>query len=230
MRQIEPDLPIAFTDSVDTLVERAEAVVATGRDETVGELEERCEARGIGAERRLLRGHSYGLAVIDGEESEEEREGLAEDAFLHEGRGCRNVALVFAPVGLDPDPYFETFGHFRHVFPPHPETDGALEMARAFLEATDTPRAWGPGILISRGEPEVQGPGHLRWVEYEEESAPQTYVRSRAEEIQLVVARPDLAERLDVPVSICGPGEAQRPSLGWCPDGVDTAAWLAALV
>lgn len=225
----EEELPARTTDELDELFAEADTLLATGSDETAATVRRRCEETGIPADRRLIRGHSYGVAVVDGGETEEEREGLAEDAFLHEGRGCRNVALIFAPAGLDPDPYFDAFGHFRHVYPPHPETEGALEMPRALLEAVDAPRAWGPGLLVSRGEPEVQGPAHVRWVPYEEPGEVSEEIRGRGRRVQLVVARGDLADRLDLEVPIVRPGTAQRPPLGWCPDGVDTLGWLQSL-
>lgn len=222
-------LPARLVEETDALLAGADALVATGTDRTVARMREACEEHGISPERRLLRGHSYAVAVLDGGESEGEREGLAEDALLHEGAGCRNVALIFAPEGLDPDPYLESLGHFRGVFPPHERTEGALEVPRAMLEAVDAPRAWGPGLLVSRGEPEAQGPAHIRWVPYEELGAVEGWIDDRTETVQLVVARPAVDDRLDLELPVVAPGEAQRPPLGWAPDGVDTARWLAAL-
>lgn len=222
-----PSLPAAFA-TFEALLERAGAVIATGTDETRDAVAAACAERGIPPERRLLRGHRYAVAVIDGRERRQERENLAEDILLHEGYGCRNVALLWAPRGLDADPYFEAMAVFRSVFPPHPSTPAGLKMQQAMLAAFDVPHAYGEGLefLVSRGAPEVQRPGHLRWVEYDDLAAVGAWLEAHRGELQLVVARPRLAERLPAGLPVAPPGEAQRPPLDWCPDGQDPVAFL----
>lgn len=222
-----PGLPAAFA-SAEEVFERAEVVIATGSDETRAWAEERCEAHGIPASRRLLRGHRYTVAVLDGDESADERENLAEDALLHEGFGCRNVALVWAPAGLEPDPYFTALADFRGVFPAHAATPGRLKLPQAFLAAVEAPHAAGEGLefLVSKGDPEPQVPGHVRWVEYEALEEVRRWLAEQRGALQLVVARPELLPELGEAVPAEPLGEAQRPALDWCPDGVDTMAFL----
>ena len=227
LRRTVPDLP-AETMPFETLLERADAVIATGTDETRDQVAEACDRHGIPPGRRLLRGHRYAVAVLDGRETRQERENLAEDALLHEGYGCRNVALIWAPRSLDPDPYLEAFAVFRSVFPPHPSTPGGLKMQQAMLAAVDQPHAYGEGLafLVSKGPPEVQRPGHLRWVAYDDLTDVGAWLETRREVLQLVVARPRLASRLPDGLPLAPPGEAQRPPLDWQPDGRDTIAFL----
>jgi hypothetical protein len=230
VRQEAPALAASFAP-VEALWTQAEAVLATGSDETRAWVEVQGMQHGIPAVRRLARGHRYAVAVIDGLETEAERDGLAEDALLHEGLGCRNVALIWAPQGMAPDVYLDSFAAFRGVFPPHPETPGALSMQQAFLAALDLPHAYGDGLefLLSKGEAEVQGPGHLRWVEYDDLGQVAAWLAGHRDDLQLVVARPPVAARLPADLPIVPPGEAQRPPLDWRPDGIDTVAFLASL-
>jgi len=221
--------------SVEDVFARAEALIATGTDETRAWAASACQRHGIPSQRCLLRGHRYAVAVVDGRETEEERDGLAEDALLHEGYGCRNVALIWAPKDLPPDAYLESMAAFRAVFPPHPDTPGALKMQQAFLAALDLPHAYGEALdfLLSKGEADVQGPGHLRWVAYEDLGEVAAWLARHTETIQLVVARSEVAERLaeylaeTVPTE--PPGRAQRPALDWSPDTLDTVAFLCSL-
>lgn len=230
-RQHAPDLPVTFAETAEALFEEADAVIATGSDETRTWAEQQCEAHGVSPDRRLLRGHRYSVAVIDGEETEEEREDLAVDALLHEGYGCRNVALIWAPSGMSPDPYFEAFAQFRGVFPAHPALPGSLQMQQAFLEATDQPHAYADGLefLVSRGAPEPQRPGHIRWVEYDALDEVQAWLQAHEMEVQVIVARNEVAAALPDGLQYVAPGAAQRPPLDWQPDGVDTIAFLTAL-
>lgn len=209
----------------------AEAIIATGTDETREWARAECERRGIVPERRLLRGHRYSVAVVDGEESEEEREGLAEDMLLHEGLGCRNVAVVWAPEGLEPDAYLEAMAHFRGVFPAHDETPGTITMQQAMLEAVDQPHAYGEGLefLLSKGEPEPQSPGHIRWVEYSAFEDVERWLQEEKGRLQVVVAREELSVRLPEHPPRVAPGQAQRPELDWRADGKDTVAFLSSL-
>ena len=230
LRQELPSLPARFA-AIDDVWAQAEALIATGSEETRAWVEAQSTLHGIPAARCLLRGHRYAVAVIDGHETETERDGLAEDALLHEGLGCRNLAVVFAPKNLKPDPYLESFAAFRGVFPPHPDTPGALSMQQAFLEALDLPHAYGDGLefLLSKGEPDVQGPAHLRWVEYDDIREVGGWLSRHQSDLQLVAARPALAAHLPPTLSLDSPGEAQRPPLDWHPDGIDTVAFLASL-
>jgi len=56
-------------------------------------------------------------------------------------------------------------------------------MPRAFLESADTPRAYGPGFLLSKGAPEWTTPGHIRWVEYQDPEEVGQWLKAHAQEI-----------------------------------------------
>jgi len=230
IQQHAPDVPIAFEDA-DLLFQRVDALIATGQDDTIEWAAAQCEAHDVAPGRRLLRGHRYGVAVIDGQESEDEREQLAEDMLLHEGAGCRSVAIVWAPTGLNPDPYLNAMALFRGVFPVHPDMPGTLQMQQAFLDATDQPHAYGEGLefLLSRGAPEPQRPGHIRWTEYDVLDRVSDWLHKHEATVQHVAARDQLVRQLDAPNTVASLGTAQRPALDWQPDGRDTIAFLAAL-
>ena len=225
------DGPSARFVGHDVVVGEVEALIASGTDHTIGQLASMCREAGIAQENRLLRGNRFAVAVLDGQEHQEQRLRLAEDALLHEGLGCRNVALIFAPEALDADPYLEALSVFRGTFPAHADTEGALKMQQAFLAAVQAPHAYGDGLvyLVSRGEAEVQGPGHVRWVPYTDLEAVNRWLTDHRDELQLVVARPRVQEKLRAEVPMVAPGLAQRPPLDWKPDRRDTIEFLARL-
>ncbi len=230
------DARIVSFDAMLAEAARGGAVVATGSDETREAVAERCDAVGIPADRRLLRGHRISVAVVDGEETEAEREGLAEDVLLHEGAGCRSIAVVLAPPGLSPDLYFAAFAAGRGVYPAPPATAAGLRMAVSLARATQQPHAAldDGSLLVTRGDPEAQRAGHLRWSEMADVGAAAAWVAAHADTLQLVAARPGLHAALvdalaATGVSIVALGDTQRPPLDWRPDGIDTLGWLAAL-
>lgn len=210
-------------------------LLATGSDTTAALVAERAEAAGIGPERLLLRGHRVGVAVLDGRESEDEREHLAEDVLLHEGFGCRNVALVFAVGAVAVDPYLDALALGRGVFPAPKGAAGRLKMTAAFLRATKQPHASlsDDSLVLSRGAAEPQAPGHVRWVETARLDEAAAWIEAHADAVQVVAVREGLRARLAALLPTLAPalvalGETQRPPLDWRPDGTDTLGWLAA--
>ena len=220
----------SFT-TADDMLGRSDAVIATGTDETRDVIDRACEERGIPPRNRLLRGNRFAVAVLTGNETVDDLEGLAEDTLLHEGQGCRNVALIWAPKDHSPDALLEAFANFRSIFPVHRATSGALAMPRAFLEAVGTPHAYGEGLefLLSKGEPEVQQPGHVRWVEYADVSEAGAWIQAHADQLQAVVGREEVLHLAPRGVARDTPGTAQRPAVDWCPDGRDVIEFLLTL-
>lgn len=215
----------------DQLWACAEAVIATGTDDTRRWAAAQAARHGLARAQCLLRGHSYSAAVIDGGESAEERMRLAEDALLHEGMGCRSVALIWAPKTLEAAPYVESMMRFRRLFPAHRRTAPALAMQHALLKALAMPHGGGPepGFLLSFGPAEPQGPLHLRWVTYGGWAEVARGLAAHVGRLQRVFVRAGLLARLQKPVPTGVLGSAQRPALDWQPDQRDTAAFLASL-
>ena len=215
----------------EALFAGVEAIIASGTDETREAVAVLCDGAAIPPARRLLRGNRFGVAVLDGRESEDELIGLAEDALLHDGHGCRNVAIIWAPEDLSPDAVLDAFAVFRGTVPVHPATAGSLKMQQAFLKAVDAPHAHADGMafLVSRGDPEVQPPGHVRWVPCADIAQASAWITAERDRIQVVVARPSVLERLPEGWAHTVPGTAQRPPVDWSPDGIDTIGWLNGL-
>lgn len=214
----------AAVGDFDDVVTGADLLIASGTDATMDEVAARARGVGLGREHCWLRGHRFSVAILDGVESQDELLCAAEDMLLHEGQGCRSAAIVFAPETLSPDGLLEAMATFRGTFPVHPRTSGSLVMQKGFLAALDLPHAWGdgPSFLLSRGEAEEQGPGHVRWVPYEHPDAVSAWVSAHRGSLQSIYVR---EERQDVWSERCGQstellGTAQRPPLTWSPDGM----------
>ena len=227
LRQRAPGLPVRFATTEEALAE-ADLVIAEGDEERLAELAAQCDAQGLSEARRFLRRPRYAAAVLDGRESDEERDGLAEDVLLF-GGASGGVRLLYAPRSENPDAVLDAFARFRAVFPVHPDVPGALEMQRAFLAAGDQPHAYGEGLefLVSKGTPVLQPPGHVRWAEYEALEAVGAWIEERAPALSFVVARAQVARQLPGAVPVRPFGTAHRRGLGEAPG--DAAAFLDAL-
>lgn len=154
------------------------------------------------------------VAIIENP-NDETWENLAEDALLYDGEGDASPRLLFAPAGLEPDGFLEACAHFRAIYPAHKDTPGRLKMQQAMLEALDVPHGYSDdlGFLVSKGEAEVQSPGHIRWVPYASftEIGPQL-----PSDLHLVIAADDVAaqtKRVPSEIPLIHPGTAHRPPI-----------------
>ncbi len=209
-----------------------DGLILSGFDETVSLLAAEARQAGIDETRILERGRRYSVAVIESCEKEDVLERLAEDILLHEGLGCRNVAIVWAPEGTTPDGLLEAMARFRALFPAHEATIGSLKMQIAYYQAAGLPHAYADdgSFLVSRGDPEVQQPAHVRWTEYSGLEQVRHWIMEHGHQLQLVVAPRHVCRALEVEgTTVVEPGDAQRPRLGWKQDQRDVVRFLHSL-
>ena len=202
LREIDPEVPTEYYDS-----QRIDAVIATGSDNTNRYF--RAHYAGIPS---LLRGSRSSVAVLAGDESEEELHGLAEDIFAYSGLGCRNVSLIFTPRGRTPQ---------------LPAPDGITPkyrnnyiQTRAVAEMRGMPFIdTGCAILAEQRE----FPAELSRINYSfYDSAEEVagWLSAHDSELQCVVSRcVDHPRRVDF-------GRAQHPTLTDYPDAVDVMNFL----
>lgn len=205
--------PLRFAEENDVL-DQADLLMARPEDDADA-LRERCGDSGIPERKRLIQPPVVSVGVIDGHESDDERERLAEDMLLFDGTGRRRLAVLWAPADLTPDPYLESMARFRGVYPAHADTPGALQMQQAFLEARDESHAYAEGLefLVSRGEPVPKKAGHVRWAEYDELEEVEAWADEHKEDVYALVARPGLHDRVSGRCSLRSPGGAHIPPL-----------------
>ncbi|MFP4228954.1 MAG: hypothetical protein ACLFTE_09020 [Salinivenus sp.] len=174
-----------------------------------------CDRHEIPTSQRLLQGPVYSVGWVDGHETDDERERLAEDMLLLDGTGRRRLAILWAPAGLAPDAYLESMAHFRGLYPAHDDTPGTLQMQQAFLEAQDQSHAYAEDLqfLVSRGEPSPQSSAHIRWVEYDDREEMERWLSDHAEEVYALIARQHIHDQVDPDCRLRTPSGVHVPSL-----------------
>ncbi len=101
LEYVEPELKgqIEFTEQKLT---GFDAVIATGSNNTARYFEYYFKDKPS-----IIRKSRNSLAVITGNESEQDFENLSEDVFRYFGLGCRSVSKLFVPKGYDFDTFFK---------------------------------------------------------------------------------------------------------------------------
>lgn len=220
---------ITFASIADTLAQ-AEIVLADPIERLDDSVEALCRDNNIASDCCHLRSSQYSVGLVDGHETDDEMGRLAEDMLLYEGKGRRRLALLWAPEEHTPDLYLEAMAGFRGLFPAHEDTPGALQMQQAFLDAQDQPHAYAEGLefLVSRGEPALQKPAHIRWSEYETLDTVDEWWKEHRDEVYAVIARPHLHDQCPDHWPLRSPGGVHIPPLD-DDDGQATVAFLRGL-
>ena len=147
----------------------------------------------------LLRGHRYSVAVLSGQESDRQLDGLYDDVFSYFGLGCRNVSRIFVPRGYD-----------------------LRRLCRRLSARPITHTGYLNNYRQARAMRPLSGTEFIDGGLFESVGSVERLLRERDREIQCVVsATLDHPRRVDF-------GQAQHPSLTDYPDGIDVMEFLLA--
>jgi len=67
----------------------------------------------------IIRHNRTSVAILEGNETKEELESLADDVYLFFGRGCRNVTKIYVPVDYNFIPLIEAFKKYNYLSDHH---------------------------------------------------------------------------------------------------------------
>ncbi len=193
------------------------AVIATGSSNSA-----RYFDHYFGKYPHIIRKNRSSVAVLTGDESEEELQKLGEDIFRYFGLGCRNVSKAYLPKDFDTDRLFKAFYPFKDVAD-NKKYGNNYDYNRAIylMEKHDFLEN---GFFIIKEDQRLHAPVAVLHTEhYQDLAVLEKDLASQAEEIQCIASQANLG--IDtVPL-----GETQKPKLWDYADRVDTLVFLNAL-
>jgi len=160
----------------------------------------------------IIRKNRTSVAVLDGTESKEELEALADDIQLYFGLGCRNVTQVLVPEEYDFVPLLSAlrkYDHYRDHEKYRNNFDYQLTIAimnNRFYMSNDS-------IVLLENESPFSPISQLHYQYYSDKSA--TIAALDKNKIQCLVGKDFIPF-----------GDAQKPGLKDFPDGIDTMEFL----
>ncbi|MEM9051118.1 MAG: acyl-CoA reductase [Bacteroidota bacterium] len=194
---------------LDKKLEGFDAVIATGSNNTSRYFEYY-----FGKYPHIIRKNRNSVAVLTGNESEEEMKLLGEDIFSYFGLGCRNVAKLFVKDDFDIDRFFQSIYEFSPVIN-HNKYANNYDYYKA-LWLMNREDLLDNGFLLLRPSEAMSSPiGTVFYERYSDESSLDSRLKAEEEQIQCVVASGR------VPF-----GKSQQPELWDYADGVDTMEFL----
>lgn len=164
----------------------------------------------------IIRKNRTSVAVLNGKETKEELEALADDAMLFFGLGCRNITQVFVPEDYDFIPllnalkkydYLMEYHKYKHNFDYHL---ALLIMGGKYYMNNDT-------VILTQYDSPFSPVSQIHYAHYSNKEQLNENLKQN-EQIQCIVGEGY------IPL-----GKAQCPSLTDYADGVDTLAFLMEL-
>ena len=188
-----------------------DAVIATGSDNTARYFENYFQNVP-----HLIRKNRTSVAVLNGDETQEELQGLAQDMLQYYGMGCRNVTKLYLPYNYDLNQIFKPLFPWKNVINHHKYANNYDYYKAIFLMKNDP--IVENGFLLMKEDKGLFSPISTIYYEYySDESDVLNHLKNVADQIQCVVGN----GQNQVPF-----GKAQSPELWDYADGVDTMQWL----
>lgn len=208
---IDPRIAEHFSHSTG-LMKNFDAVIATGSNNTAISFKHYFEKYP-----HIIRQNRTSIAVLNGDESDEELSALADDVFSYFGFGCRNVSQIFVPENFDVQRLFAQFVKYESFINHHKYMNNFDYYRSLYLLNTEP--ILENGFLLMRFNKELHAPPAVlnchRYADWAEVNA---FLQENQEQIQAIVGKDGIPF-----------GAAQCPSLTDYADGVNVMEFLRGL-
>jgi hypothetical protein len=215
LEYVEPEFKglISFTEDKLT---GFDAVIATGSNNTA-----RYFDYYFGKYPNIIRRNRNSVAVLTGDESQEELKGLGEDIFRYFGLGCRSVSKIFVPRNYDFDPFFKAIYDYKEVLNYDKYINNYDYNKAVFLMSQF--QLLENGFLMLKEDKSYASPIATLFFEYyDDEFTLQQRLADDKESIQCLVGKSDRLNMIPF-------GQTQNPQLWDYADDVDTMSFLQKL-
>lgn len=198
---------------VDRLV-NFDAFIATGSNNTARYLEYYFKDH-----LSIIRKNRTSVAVLKGDETDEQLQLLAKDIFTYFGLGCRNVTRIFIPADFKIDRLFENFLDFKDVINHHQYANN-YEYNRA-IYLLNQEKFWDNNFVMLKEDDALFSPlSVINFSRYQSVDEVKLFIQDHSQDIQAVIANPELQLNGE------NFGAAQKPALDVYADQVDTMKFL----
>lgn len=192
-----------------------DAVIATGSNNTARYFESY-----FGKYPNIIRKNRNGVAIISGDETDEDFRALSEDVFTYFGLGCRNVAKIYVPRNYDFNHLLKIL-HEQKTIVNHNKYKNNFDYNMAFHILNRTPFYNNGCIILLESEVIPSRIAQLNYEYYDSLEELSSKLVEKASQIQCIISKNSINNLNVLPF-----GAAQKPSLMDYADGVDTMSFL----
>jgi hypothetical protein len=220
IQRSDPEQKISYSTDLNSFEDlRADKVIFAGSEESVSDVKaeiKRLKAAKRGAE-YIIRTAKFSMAYLSEWNAEIKTE-LAEAMLRYGGKGCRSVAVVVAPFGLNEirEDLKQAINSYWKQDPQHKKPNPNLKYQYAYNEAIQRNQLWLDDFLIQETEDLPEIDFTVNWVRGDKGKVRD--LRSLfGQKLQSVYTCGESIEGIDTELL----SSAQRPALHWKPDDVD---------
>ena len=168
----------------------------------------------------LIRKNRTSVAIINGEESQEDLTNLGDDIYQYFGFGCRNVAKVLLPRDFQITHLLDHLNHWTFLGDNHKFVNN-YHYQRAIFSLGGIPFLDNGFSIFSQNKNLVSPTSVVYYDYYDNLTEVTGYLRQNSEKIQCVVANKKVALDNSIPF-----GKTQMPAVWEYADNVDTLKFL----
>lgn len=197
-----------------------DAVIATGSNNSARYFEYY-----FGRYPHIIRKNRSSLAILSGQESEQQLKAMADDIFCFFGRGCRSVSRLWVPQNYDMEKVLNGFSHWSHLQNHHKYYNNyEYQKAILLVEGIDH---LDNGFAVIQKSDQLSSPlAVVYYQEYRSLKEVSDFLNKHRDNIQCIVAGELPDEVSAQPVAF---GQSQNPGPSVYADGVDTIRFLVDL-
>jgi hypothetical protein len=191
-----------------------DAIIATGSTNTSRYFEYY-----FGKYPHIIRKNRKSAAVLTGNESASQLDGLADDVFLYYGLGCRNISKLYLPAGYDLNrltPHFNRYSEYLH----HNKYRNNYDYHKSIFLVNRTPFFEGPFYMMTE-EASLSSPvSVINYSYYTDAGQLRHELEASSDQVQCLVG--------DFPAvpGLLPFGSTQSPGLADYADNIDTMEFL----
>lgn len=190
-----------------------EAVIATGSNNTARYFEHYFKGKAS-----IIRKNRNSVAILTGEESDEDLKALSEDIFRYYGLGCRNVSKIFVPKGYSFDGFFNGLYKWHPIINQHKYANNYDYNKAVYLMSEFD--LLENGFLMIKEDASYASPIATIFYEYYNDlETLKTVLKANQKNIQCIVSKGVTEDSVAF-------GQTQHPELWDYADNVDTIAFL----
>ncbi|WP_417237961.1 acyl-CoA reductase [Bizionia sp.] len=212
LETVEPEFKGKITFTADKL-DNFEAVIATGSNNTARYFEYYFKGKPS-----IIRKNRNSLAVLSGDETEEQLEALSEDIFRYYGLGCRNVSKLLVPKDYNFQKFFKAMYKWHPIIHQNKYANN-YDYNKAVYLMSEFDMLENGFLMIKEDSSYASPIATVFYEYYSDAKALKNKLQADSDKIQCVVA----SGLVDSEVSF---GQTQNPQLWDYADNVDTISFL----
>lgn len=198
-----------------TIVERLsnfDAVIATGSDNSARYFEEY-----FGKYPHIIRKNRTSIAILKGNETENDYLNLGKDIFQYYGLGCRNVSMVFVPKGYEFENLLNGLKSYASALN-NSKYKNNFDYNLTLLLINKMPHIQGEAVIFTEDKNLNSRIAVVHYQEYDNQDEINNFIIEHQQKIQVIIGE-----------EFTPFGTAQSPRLQDYADNVDTMQFLAEL-